>query len=217
MRLIFHLSYHFGEEEEQKSMNYWTPTDLCSVHYKDLDYAVRSCLDLIEKSRMDREQNPDILLELEDLFPTIFYSKSDLCSALRILPILPKQRFLLEMKAKNLSTGTYMYFADKCLPFGSSVSCAQFTSFSEALRHLVEFATGKFFRVTNYLDDFLFIEKDEESCNQMVRNFLEICDDIGCPVAFDKTEWATDKIIFLGILLDGKNHRLTVPIEKIRQ
>ena len=31
IRLIFHLSYNFGEEEHQKSLNYFTPKELCSV------------------------------------------------------------------------------------------------------------------------------------------------------------------------------------------
>ena len=38
--LIFHLSYDFGEKVQQKSINYHTPDDLCSVHYQDLDQAV---------------------------------------------------------------------------------------------------------------------------------------------------------------------------------
>ena len=216
MRLIFHLSYHFGEEENQKSLNYWTPEELCSVQYKDLDFAVKACLRLIsriQKEGTDLQQG--MLNHIGQFFPIIFYSKSDLRSAFRILPILPWQRCLLVMKCINPETGSYMYFSDNCLPFGSSVSCAQFTYFSEALRHIVEFATGKYFRVVNYLDDFLFIEKSEENCNQMVRTFLDICSDIGCPVALDKTEWATTRIVFLGILLDGSTHRLAIPQEKI--
>ena len=43
-RLIFHLSYDFGKQEEEKSINYHTPDDLCMVKYRDIDYAIRSCL-----------------------------------------------------------------------------------------------------------------------------------------------------------------------------
>ena len=38
-RLIFHLSYDF-KRDNMKSMNFHTPEELCSVKYKDLDYAV---------------------------------------------------------------------------------------------------------------------------------------------------------------------------------
>ena len=45
-RLIFHLSYDFGTdlEDERKSLNFHTPSELCSVKYRDLDYAVQTCL-----------------------------------------------------------------------------------------------------------------------------------------------------------------------------
>ena len=39
-RLIFHLSYNFGEDESQMSLNYHTPSEMCTVKYKDIDYAV---------------------------------------------------------------------------------------------------------------------------------------------------------------------------------
>ena len=42
--LIFHLSYDFGKLEHQKSFNYHTPKDMCSVKYNDLDHAIRNCL-----------------------------------------------------------------------------------------------------------------------------------------------------------------------------
>ena len=32
-RLIFHLSYNFGDKTSDKSVNYHTPRDKCSVHY----------------------------------------------------------------------------------------------------------------------------------------------------------------------------------------
>ena len=46
-RLIFHLSYDF--KNGNCSTNYWTPTELCSVKYNDLDQAVRNCLKLLEE------------------------------------------------------------------------------------------------------------------------------------------------------------------------
>ena len=36
-RLIFHLSYDFGEEDLDKSFNFHTDKNLCSVQYRDLD------------------------------------------------------------------------------------------------------------------------------------------------------------------------------------
>ena len=49
-RLIFHLSYDFGKdnETEKKSFNYHTPKEMCSVKYNDIDHAVVRCLKMIE-------------------------------------------------------------------------------------------------------------------------------------------------------------------------
>ena len=72
----------------------------------------------------------------------------------------------------------------------------------------MEFMTGKSFSVTNYLDDYLFIQQSEEECNNQVRMFLELCATINCPVALDKTEWAAPRMVFLGILLNGDSMTL---------
>ena len=141
-------------------------------------------------------------------------TKSNLMSAFRILPVRPQQRKYLIMKAKDPETGIYMYFVEKNLPFGASISCARFQLFSDSLRHITEFLLDKPFTVTNYLDDYLFISTEEMACNEMVSIFISMCNHIGCPVSLEKTKWASTSMIFLGILFDGANHRLCVPEEK---
>ena len=119
------------------------------------------------------------------------------------------------MRARNPVTKEWMFFVDKCLPFGASISCALFQRFLDALKHLNEYQskTNKD-DITNYLDDFLFIAVTLCRCNQLIDNFLKLCDKIGVPIAVEKTEWATLQIIFLGILLDGKNLTLAEPLDK---
>ena len=82
---------------------------------------------------------------------------------------------------------------------------------------MIEFTTECYFTVTSYLDDYLFIASSKEECNYMVRSFIQLCGRIGCPISDDKTEWATDAIIFLGILINGKDHCLCIPEEKRRK
>ena len=86
----------------------------------------------------------------------VYMAKSNLMNAFRILPVLPDQRKYLIMKAKNPKTGKYMFFVEKNLPFGASVSCARFQLFSDSLRHITEFLLDRQFSVTNYLDDYMF-------------------------------------------------------------
>ena len=197
-RLIFHLSYNFKNGNE--SINYWTPEDMCSVKYEDIDSAVRNCLLLIKELGIQ----------------TIYYSKSDLQSGFRILGIKPGQRCLLIMKAQHPRTKIWFFFVDKCLPFGASISCSHFQRFSNALRAIVEGIAGKVQRalISNYLDDFLFIHFTKNGCEYIVIVFLDVCKQISFPVALEKTEWSTTTIIFLGMLLDGKNHTLSISMER---
>ena len=118
------------------------------------------------------------------------------------------------MKAQDPTTGEWVFFVDKCLPFGASISCALFQNFSDTLCHLIEFRVKVHKRITNYLDDFLFLAQTLEKCNWIIQNFLSLFQEIGVLVSMEKTEWATELIVFLGILLDGRNFVLALPVEK---
>ena len=198
-RLIFHLSYDF---KDFKSINHYTPDDLCKVKYKDLDHAIRTCLRL------------NGLLPQTQVFTGVAYAKTDVVSAFRILPSKPQQHCLFVLMAYHPVTNQPFYFVDKCLPFGSSRSCTLFQKFSDALTYIMEYKSGFILIMTNYLDDFLIIAYTIALCKQYMTQFLELCQQIGCPTAEDKTEWATQVIIFLGMLLDGRNFRISIPIDK---
>ena len=116
------------------------------------------------------------------------------------------------MKAQDPTTKQWRYFIDKCLPFSASVSCAIFQRFSNALHHLVKFYTGV--TVINCLDDFLFMGVNKKDCNRLVWKFLWICKCVNFPVALDKTQWASDSLTFLGILMSGRTLILSIPLEK---
>ena len=197
-RLIFHLSFDFGKEECQKSFNYWTPDDLCHVKYKDLDYAVRASLNILER------ENADV----------IYYSKTDLKSAFRLVPGRIENFCLFLMKLEDPVTGKTVYVVDKNMAFGASISCAIFQDFSDCLTFIIEARTLNQRNITNYLDDFLFAAISALGSNRLLQKFLELCDEIGCPYSPEKTEWATIRIVFLGILLDGRMQILIVPEEK---
>ena len=199
-QLIFHLSYQF--KSGLGLLNENTPKEKCSVKYHDLDYAVRTSF-ICRNSRNYRGK--------------LYYAKTDLKSAFRILGLHPKCFKWLLMKAQHPVTGEVFYFIDKCLPFGSSISCSHFQHFSNALKHLLEFKVGRSMIVTNYLDDFLFVSTSKEDCDFLVKSFLQLCEDLGVPVVMEKTEWGCTKMVFFGILLDGECMLLTIPEEKRRK
>ena len=118
------------------------------------------------------------------------------------------------MKAQDPKTNEWFYFVDKCLPFGSSISCALFQRFSNALKHLTEFCLGINDQITNYLDDFLFLALTAWRCNYQIQQFLLLCEEVSIPVSHEKTEWASMLMVFLGIMLDGEGFTLGIPLDK---
>ena len=198
-RMIFHLSYDFVNGG--KSINHWTPDHLCSVKYNDLDHAVRTSLKCIQQQGKS-QQCP------------IFYGRTDFLSAFRVLPLNRKSWRWVIIRAKHPVTNKYFYFINKNVPFGSSISCAHFQRVSEGMRHILEHQVQKRC-VTNYLDDFLFIDTTKSGCNHLVRTFMQICQTVNFPLSDDKTEWASCRMVFLGILLVGDLHCLSLPQEKV--
>ena len=196
-RLIFHLSY---PKKSGLSVNENTPTELSKVKYKDFDQAVRLCLKLV------KEDGSTV---------TIYFGKSDMSNAFRNLPIKESCWKFLVMKAQSPLDGKTYFFVDKCLPFGASISCKIFQAFSDAVAFLVLHQTKQ--ENVNYLDDYLFLALLKALCNLQLDTFLDICNQINFPVSLEKTVWATPIITFLGLVIDGINKRIRIPVEKINR
>ena len=192
-RLIFHLSYP-RDEEKGTSINRATPSEMCTVKYKEFDQAVKLCI------KEGKE---------------CYIGKSDMTAAFRHLAMNKKFWKFLVMKAQNPIDGIWYYFIDKCMPFGASISCSHFQRFSNAIAHIVKYYTKK--DNVNYLDDFFFVHMLRALCNQQIDKFLEICDNINFPVSMEKTFWGTTKLSFLGLLIDTLNQLICVPLEKIEK
>ena len=202
-RLIFHLSYKFGEN--RPAVNQCIPENLCKVKYRDLDHAIDTCLRLKEKL---------INVSCDLSFQAIFMGKTDVTSAFLLLLVKVEQRAWLTMAVDHPITGQRLFFLEKNVPFGASSSCALFQEFCNSLKHILEEVSGNFHQTTNYLDDFLIIHESEELCNRLVRCFINLCQTIGCPLAADKTVFAVKKLIFLGVILDGEFLVLSIPEDK---
>ena len=189
-RLIFHLSH--PRSGVYQSVNAGIPRDKCTVVYPDFEQAIKLCL----KAGIGCN-----------------ISKSDISRAFRNCPIRRKDWALLIMKAEHPITGVTYYFVDKCLPFGSSISCAIFQKVSDAIAHVVTFITKE--PNVNYLDDFLFAALLKAVCDEHVQVFLDTCEDIGFPVAIEKTCWGTTWLVFLGLLIDTERQLICILIDKV--
>ena len=189
-RLIFHLSY----PRDGNSINSEIPEKFCSVKYPDFQEAVILCSAAGEAA---------------------FCSKSDAKAAFRQVPLKIRDFKLMLMWARCPIDGQVYHFVDKCLPFGSSISCKIYQDISNGISHIVSHKTKK--PNVNYLDDFLFIALLKAVCNLQVDTFIQICQQINLPVALEKTVWAEQFIIFLGLLIDNVNRVICIPLEKIQR
>ena len=119
------------------------------------------------------------------------------------------------MKARSPLDGEWYYFVDKYLPFGTSISRSHFQKVSNAIAHIITSKSGK--KLVNYLDDFLFIALLRYLCNEQLRTFLKVCDEIKFPVSEEKTFWALTIMVFLGLLINTETMTVSIPVDKIER
>ena len=140
----------------------------------------------------------------------IFFSKTDIKSAFRIIPIHPADYSLLGMKFDNL------YYFDRCLPMGLSSSCNIFEAFSTPLEWLSIHRLGAS-SVLHILDDFLFIAKTKDRCEADLGKFISLCHHLGVPLAPEKTVGPDTVLQFAGITLDSMGREARLPDEKLQK
>ena len=171
------------------SINDGIPRDYASVHYTSISDAINVILSYGKNC---------------------FLAKSDVKSAFRIIPINPLDYHLLGMKWQN------SYYFDRCLPMGASSSCAIFEKFSTSIEWIIQNKIGNA-TVLHVLDDFLFIARTELECQRALDIFLRICEDIGVPIAPEKTVNPSRLLQFLGIDLNTIDMFSSIPVEKVEK
>ena len=137
-----------------------------------------------------------------------YLAKTDIQSAFRIVPVSPSDYPLLGFKWRG------QFYHDKCLPMGCSSSCAIFERLSTALEWIIQQRVEDVI-VLHILDDFLFIGPSYSSCRSALNLFMYICQDIGVPLAPDKTVGPSQILEFAGIRLDTVQMVASLPPDKI--
>jgi hypothetical protein len=101
------------------------------------------------------------------------------------------------------------------LPFGASISCAIWEKFATALHWIIQQASRNAY-ILHYLDDFLFAGKPQsQQCMITLEEFQEICQDIGVPIAHEKTTIPATTLVFLGIEFDTIQMTMRLPQDKL--
>jgi len=139
-------------------------------------------------------------------------AKRDIKSAFRLLPISPKDFWLLGLKDED----GYIYI-DKFLPMGCKISCALFEKFAKFLHWLVaHFASSN--TLDHYLDDFIFVGAYMSGqCRTLVNTFTTVCDQLSVPIANEKSVDPCTMMIFLGFDLDSVRMTVSIPMHKVEE
>ena len=136
-------------------------------------------------------------------------AKRDIKSAFRLLPIHPNDFHLLGIRVDG------KYYVDSMLPMGLSLSCALFEKFATFIHWLVSYVTG-LHSLDHYLDDFIMAgEKDSENCQILVDTFSSLCDEVGVPIAENKSVGPTTVLVFLGLEIDSIAMTIRIPLHRI--
>jgi len=130
-------------------------------------------------------------------------AKCDIENAYRNLPLASTDHHLSGFKWNKL------FYYDKCLPIGRSSSCQIFEQISTAIQWI-----GK-----NYMPSGLIFAQTKEDCKYYLEQFLDICGEIGIPMAPNKTVGPEKVLTFLGIEgieLDTENQVARLPDDKLQ-
>lgn len=134
--------------------------------------------------------------------------QNGLKNAFRLIPTRPSDFKPLGFCFREL------YYFDKALPFGASISCSTFEEFSTFLELCVKQRSNSKWLI-HYLDDFLGAENTDVACQKAMAIFRTIMQEINVPLADEKTEGPSEVIIFWGLELDSLNMIVRIPREKI--
>lgn len=118
------------------------------------------------------------------------------------------------MKAVNPLDGKLYYFIDKVVVFGSSKSCRIFSEFGASLAHNAQYLDPEHHLPNEYLDDLLTGGPTIPLCNSSLQVYLDLCAIIKFPISEEKTEWATQIIVLLGLLLNTITGIISIQVEK---
>ena len=135
-------------------------------------------------------------------------AKVDIKSAYRNVPVHPDDRWLTGMVWRD------SLFMDAALPFGLRSAPKIFTALADAAEWMVRREGVEFI----ILDDFLLMGRPgTEECAVALETLLGVFHKLGLPVAPDKLEGPTSRLVFLGFELDTVAMEVRLPGPKLRE
>lgn len=152
---------------------------------------------------------PEAIFTIMKVGKGALLAKFDLKRAYRLLPVCAAHRHLLGMFWKG------SFYIDLALPFGLRSAPKIFTRFADSLQWIFS-NTGRVENIQHYLDDFLLVgPPGSNNCQDNLARCLDLCAQLGVPIASGKTEGPATRLTFLGFELDTENQELRLSASKL--
>ena len=138
-------------------------------------------------------------------------AKLDLKHAFRLCPVSPTDWELLGMHWQG------KFYVDLRLPFGLRSSPFLFNRLADAFEWILKnnYAVPA---LMHYLDDYFTVGPPLSSlCASQVQIMVKTADSLGIPLAPDKLEGPTTRLVFLGILIDSNLMECSLPPDKLSE
>lgn len=144
-----------------------------------------------------------------------FLAKVDLSNAYRSVKVhssnYPYTGLHWRFQGDNQDT----FFYDTKVPFGAAQSPSIFQRLSSAVCRIMKSKYS--FCVIAYLDDFLIIESTYDRCSAALTCLIQLLRKLGFYINWNKVEGPSQRLIFLGILIDTCKLTLSLPGDKLTE
>ena len=145
--------------------------------------------------------------------PGCYFAKLDLSNAFRCVKSHRSNFKATGLKWRFQGDKHYTYLIDERLPFGARKSPEIFNSITQAVREMMK--RKGYDTIICYLDDFLIVAQTHSECIQALNELLCLLRRLGFQINYKKLEGPTQKITFLGIVLNSITMTLSIPGEKL--
>ena len=147
----------------------------------------------------------DTINSIVELGQHTLLAKVDIKSAFRLLPVHPADRNLLAMEWCN------NIYIDGCLPFDLHSAPKLFNILLSWIAQQQGIS-----QTLHYLDYFLVVGPPHSpQCHHNLSTFMQLCTNLGIPLASEKIEGPSTCLNFLGITLDTARMEFRLPQDKL--
>lgn len=151
----------------------------------------------------------DAIALVRNVCKLAFMSKTDVKKAFRILPLHPNERHLFVFRWND------EYYVDLAVQMGCASSCQIFERFSSALEWIGRYKLG--LNSVHILDDFLLVSPSREVGQVHLQSFVDMCADVGVPLAPEKTFPPDTTMVFVGFEIDTVQEMVRLPQDKLEK